>query len=345
MKQIRYTALFTLLSLFLMTNIIAQDNTMPTSDFEIYNNNEAVIPLGNTGEWDSVQVWGPQIIEHDGLYYMFYSGNSQSGLMNTSIGYATSEDGYTWEKAQANPIYQYFYQGEYQSYPIPVTLGRVLVDNDGTWIMYYTFPNLAWGLPTGEIYRATADNPDGPWVQEETPVLIGGEAGSWHYHIGPQNIFKVGDEYRLYYTGFTGRNQRDEEAWSNPQVGVATSTDGINFTAMDEPILSTATDNDWESYGLTATVRQNDTGWELFYIGHPRPIYTFPNPQNSFLQIGYATSEDGLTWTRYDDPITSTEETAWPLIGTTVIDDTYFIYYDHDWGTGGISLMTGTISQ
>ncbi|MEM9953095.1 MAG: hypothetical protein AAF846_15940 [Chloroflexota bacterium] len=343
----KYISVLILLSLLFVSIVTAQEDTMQTFDFEIHNNNQAVIPLGEAGAWDSVQVWSPQIIEHDDLYYMFYTGNSQSGLMNTAIGYATSTDGYTWEKASANPIYQYFYTGEYQSYPIPVTLGRVLVEDDGTWVMYYTFPNLAWGLPTGEIYRATASNPDGPWVQEETPVLVGGMPNSWNYHIGPQNIFKVGDEYRLYYTGFMGRNQRDEEAWSNPQIGLATSSDGVNFTHIETPILATAEDNEWESYGVTsATVRQTETGWELFYIGHPRPIYTFPNPENSYLQVGYATSSDGINWTRQsENPIATTEETGWPLLGVLVIDDTYFLYYDHNWGASGISLMTATVTE
>ncbi|MEL6406055.1 MAG: hypothetical protein AAFR81_16915 [Chloroflexota bacterium] len=315
-------------------------------NFDFYDNAEPVLTTGAAGAWDSVQVWGAQIVEHDGLLYMFYIGNSSSGIMNTAIGYATSTDGYTWEKAAANPIFQDSFANEYQAYPIPVSLGRVLVDTDGTWVMYYTTPNLAWGMPTQAIYRATAPSPDGPWTPDEGIALEGGERGSWDYQIATQAVFIVDGEYRLYYTGFEGRNERDESAWSFPQLGLATSDDGITFERNEDPVLPLLPDSDWQSEGVTSqTIRQTEDGWEMFYVGHPRPIYTFPNPANSTLKIGYATSSDGINWTRQgSEPIADTGETGYPLLGMTRIDDTYLLYYDAGWGQG-ISVLEGTLEN
>lgn len=338
-----------LIALSLLATVVhAQDDGQPPQfTFEVYNDNDPVLPLGPVGMWDSVQIFGPQIIEHDGLYYMFYTGSDGRGAFNGAIGYATSTDGYTWTKADANPVFQSVYRGEFQSYPLPTSLGRVLID-EGTWVMYYGLPNIAWAMPTQAIYRATASGPDGPWTTDGEVVLEGGERGSWNYHIGPQNIFKVDGEYRLYYTGFTGRYERDEDSWRLPQMGLATSQDGLHFEHVsDMPVLPALTASEWEPYGLTSTtIRQTIDGWELFYVGYPRPIYTFPNPLNSPLQIGYATSTDGIQWERIaENPIITTPETGWPLLGNLVIDDTYFLYYDHAWGTDGVSLMTGTVSR
>ena len=336
------------LSLF-ATSVYAQGDPQPIQfDFEVYNDNDPILPLGPVGTWDSVQIFGAQILEHDGLYYMFYTGSNGRGAFNGAIGYATSTDGYTWEKAAANPVFQYQFRGEYQGYALPTSLGRVLVEHDGTWVMYYVLPNIAWAMPTQAVYRATAPGPDGPWTTDGEVVLEGGERGAWNYHIGPQSIFKVDDEYRMYYTGFMGRYERDENSWSLPQMGIATSTDGLTFTHVsDAPSLPALPDSEWEPYGLTSTsIRQTDDGWELFYVGYPRPIYTFPNGLYSQLQVGYATSADGITWERYPmNPVITTPETGWPLLGNLVIDDTYFLYYDHDWGRDGISLMTGTITR
>lgn len=343
-----------LLSVAVGCTAFAQAQSTLEFDFEAYNNHEAVLPVGDKDAWDSVQVWAPQIVKHKGIYYMFYTGNASASLANTAIGYATSSDGYHWTKAEANPIFRHNYVGEYQSYPIPVSLGRVLVEDDGTengrWVMYYSLPNIAWILPTQTIYRATAPSPDGPWSRDESFALEGGERGSWNYHIGTQSVFLVDGEYHLYYTGFEGRNESSEDGWLKPQLGLARSSNGTHFSHYATPRLALAEntiDNAWESYGITSQAiwHSDEKGWEMFYIGHPRPIYTFPNPENSTLHIGYASSADGITWQRYDgNPAIETPETGWPLLGVQVIDGRYFIYHDHGWGEG-ISLLTGTISQ
>ncbi|MEJ2722493.1 MAG: family 43 glycosylhydrolase, partial [bacterium] len=53
----------------------------------------------NPGGWDSHGLWAPHIVEHDGTYYMFYTGIDGEGLdPNTRqrIGLATSTDLVTW---------------------------------------------------------------------------------------------------------------------------------------------------------------------------------------------------------------------------------------------------------
>lgn len=51
--------------------------------------------------WDGVFVSAPDVIQTDSGYAMYYSGGNDSD--DLAIGYATSEDGITWEK-QADPL-------------------------------------------------------------------------------------------------------------------------------------------------------------------------------------------------------------------------------------------------
>lgn len=60
---------------------------------------------GPPGAWDDLATWTGSVIEHDGHWYMLYTGISQAddGLIQR-IGLAVSEDLVTWRKHPANPV-------------------------------------------------------------------------------------------------------------------------------------------------------------------------------------------------------------------------------------------------
>jgi beta-fructofuranosidase len=60
---------------------------------------------GPSGAWDDVATWTGSVIEHDGAWYMLYTGVStpEGGLVQR-IGLATSTDLLTWTKHPRNPI-------------------------------------------------------------------------------------------------------------------------------------------------------------------------------------------------------------------------------------------------
>jgi len=65
--------------------------------------NNPVLTVGATGTWDSGYVMAPHVIYHEGLYKMWYRGNS-TNFAGENIGYATSTDGVTWVKYPGNPV-------------------------------------------------------------------------------------------------------------------------------------------------------------------------------------------------------------------------------------------------
>jgi beta-fructofuranosidase len=66
---------------------------------------EDALHPGPAGAWDDLATWTGSVIEHEGRWYMFYTGigRAEFGLVQR-IGLATSDDLITWEKHPANPL-------------------------------------------------------------------------------------------------------------------------------------------------------------------------------------------------------------------------------------------------
>jgi beta-fructofuranosidase len=62
---------------------------------------------GPPGAWDDLATWTGSVIEHDGRWYMLYTGISgaERGLVHR-IGLAVSDDLMTWRKHPGNPVLQ-----------------------------------------------------------------------------------------------------------------------------------------------------------------------------------------------------------------------------------------------
>ena len=87
--------------------------------------------------------------------------------------------------------------------------------------------------------------------------------------------------YRMYYAGFDGMHWR---------IGLATSPDGVAWTRYpDNPVLVSG--GGWELTQVDwPCVVYNGSGYEMWYAGSSDGGATF--------SIGYATSQDGISWTR-----------------------------------------------
>ncbi len=101
------------------------------------------------------------------------------------------------------------------------------------------------------------------------PVLQVGPAGSWDsFYVIAGPVVVVGGIYRMLYTGSSGSG-----AYS---IGLATSTDGLNWTKNPtNPVIT---------YGQSPAV--------LYEDGQFRMWYTTPDRSS----IIYATSQNGVTW-------------------------------------------------
>ena len=76
---------------------------------------QRISSLGNTihgsfdavpQSWEGMVVSAPSIIQHDGLYYMFYTGFDDRVPGKQTVGLATSKDLFDWKRHPGNPVYE-----------------------------------------------------------------------------------------------------------------------------------------------------------------------------------------------------------------------------------------------
>jgi hypothetical protein len=182
------------------------------------------------------------------------------------------------------------------------------------------------------------------------PVLRSGEFGAWDGgFITSQSVIRTDEGHVMYYVGGPG------QAGQPARIGRATSPDGVVWTKYDDPdtveppfaesdpILQTGPADSWDSQSIWGcSVLRTGDGWEMFYAASRAGV----------VQIGYATSTDGIEWTRYeenpvlapeDDPAPAEREVSILESPTSVVSgSTYLLYYDYGLPAGGIGLATAT---
>lgn len=158
------------------------------------------------------------------------------------------------------------------------------------------------GVHWGEPCIALGPNPKTDWEEEvNRPVVV-----------------KRSDGYHLWYTG-----QAREHSW----IGYATSKDGkVWIRSSNQPVLSP--DQPWEKVAVMCPHVQWDQDAKLFRMWYSGGEQWEPDA------IGYATSADGRTWTKWpSNPIfRSDPRNVWEqhkVTGCQVVrhGDWYYMFY------------------
>ncbi|MFI5379759.1 MAG: glycosyl hydrolase family 65 protein [Tepidisphaerales bacterium] len=132
---------------------------------------------------------------------------------------------------------------------------------------------------------AIVDSPDGiTWSEPPQIVLPPRKETAWEDDINRPVVLKRGDGYHMWYTG-----QAKGKSW----IGYATSPDGIAWKRMsDKPVLSA--EKPWEKVAVMCPHVIWDQAAKLFRMWYSGGEQNEPNA------IGYATSPDGLVWTKHE---------------------------------------------
>lgn len=117
-------------------------------------------------------------------------------------------------------------------------------------------------------------------------------------HVNDPSIVRVKDQYFMYYT-VAGAGVTD-------RIDVATSGDGIKWQRQGTAV-SPGNPGEWD--GLLVgrpSVLFEDGQFKMWYDGRKdlppdAPDPTAPKSTTSKRSVGYATSKDGLTWTKHDE--------------------------------------------
>jgi len=298
MKSI-YT-IFTLVLLFVFTSsLMGQIDWTKHPDNPVFTD--------TTGEWASGFAFAPYVIIIDSTYHMWYC--SADGSMIVRIGYATSSDGITWEPYANNLVLDVGLAESWE--PTRVSDPTIIYDGS-TFHMWYTGmkeTNPYWNESIGY-----ATSPDGiTWTKYvDNPVLEKGPPGSWDdTQIWHCSVYYDGMTFHMWYSGRSSNNSR--------QIGYATSSDGISWEKYEgNPVLRAGSSLNWDYPEVRLPrVLVDGTTYHMFYTAGLWHEW----------RIGYATSADGINWTKYvNNPVLDKGQPgSWDtyyIMNTSVILDT-----------------------
>jgi hypothetical protein len=230
------------------------------------------------------------------------------GTSGSQTGLATSDDGITW--TDQGVVMTDGYHATVKYYPGGFA-GANSGENPSASTMYYRL----WYWDPSHLYDVAAiaytESPNGVnWYNDQpvqngaVPIVSGGDPWWNRGSYGPCDVLynpsasNTGTDwtFSMYYDGTTGGDEA---------IGLGFSSDGITWTGYDadgngkaDPVFSgTYFSGDWDyNYVSRATIIRNaDDDYEMWYSGGVGAMNH---------GIGYATSSDGIHWTRdADNPI------------------------------------------
>ena len=130
------------------------------------------------------------VIKVNGVYYMYYQSSPVNNYNLYVINLAVSNDGINWTNYENNPIMTPTLSWE----GVGITYASVIYDSNEFIMVYQSMNRDAFGI---------AYSTDGKhWVKKyQKPVFTKQDAVQNYLEINYPFFIKVGNEYRIYYTG------------------------------------------------------------------------------------------------------------------------------------------------
>jgi hypothetical protein len=144
------------------------------------------------------------------------------------------------------------------------------------------------------------------YKNSRNPILSGGTSGALNRHLFMPCVLYNADSarYEMWFAASAGSGTPN---WCPYRIGYAVSKDGINWTMNPSPVLS-PDPGTWEKYTVEQPMVIRENGkYKMWYTGSPDWVKTM---------IGYATSPDGINWTKHPgNPVMRPGTSAWEVGG------------------------------
>ncbi|MCX6136232.1 MAG: T9SS type A sorting domain-containing protein [Ignavibacteriales bacterium] len=271
---------WTLLGLFLVTTlsaIQAQSTWTPLAGNPV---------IGVYFDIGATEIYDPCVIKEGTLYRMWYT-RKVAGI--EKIGYATSADGIAWTRVDTAVIIPSTDLSRFDSKKV----GQPAVIRDGdTLKMWY------WGDGPNVGNIGLAVSTDGrTWTKVNGPnadksVFDRTKDATGSLALVFPSVIKDGSTYKMWYGHFVV-----EGSIMPYRIAYATSPNGINWTPVTGSgksgcviDIGAAGSFDASMAGFPSVVKNVTGVYEMWYAGS----------ENSGVNVhvGYATSADGITWTK-----------------------------------------------
>jgi len=230
----------------IIENGYASLGTIVMFDPQNWTKQGLAVDLGSGGDYDSVGVWHPFVINDGGTYKMWYTGWNGS---NSRILYATSIDGIAWTKESmvldiGNP-------GALDDFGVVIPQ----VIKDGLeYKMWYTGED---GSTERILYANSSDGVN--WNKQGLVLDTGAPGQLDDTDVRTYHVLKEYGEYKMWYGGFDGSTYR--MLYANSSDGISWNKQGLAVNVGSPGAL------DDTHVGGGSIV--NDNGlYRMLYIGH-----------------------------------------------------------------------------
>jgi hypothetical protein len=279
--------------------------------------NGAVLGFGAPGSFDERGNFTITAFKDGDLFRLYYGGADATGSCpgingaHWRIGLATSTDGLNWTRvpgsATGGAILDNGTAGHFDTF---LTYRPYVLKDGSVYRMWYNGSTEAFNCPSGTLaenrrigYAESTDGVsftrmnDGPGP--DGTVLPLGPAGSIdEQQVGYVWVIKDTSDYKMYYSA--------NDAHLFWRVGLAVSTDGHHFTKVPGKLaggaildVGPAGSFDVACAYQPSVVKERDQLYRMWYRGCQAPG---AQGGPSLGVIGYAESNDGVTWVKISQP-------------------------------------------
>ncbi len=285
MRTIRVVIALSLVGLLMVVSAGArspQPQFVLGADWTKYSGNPVLEP-SLAGGWNAYMVLEPCVIRDGGTYKMWYAGQSAPGSQgwHLGIGYAVSTNGIDWEK-YGNPVLG---RGVPGAWDYENVSGAYVMFHDGIYKMWY-HGGVGGVGGTEQIGYATSSD-EVKWTKHPGNPILPVTPGAWDgQKVIDPCVIRWGSIYEMWYSGLGPDGKF--------RLGHATSSDGVNWTKhAANPVMDVGPAGSFDSDGVRdPSVLYDNVSYvyRMWYTGID---------SNGHYRLGYATSYDGLDWTKY----------------------------------------------
>ncbi|MFQ5470056.1 MAG: PKD domain-containing protein, partial [Gammaproteobacteria bacterium] len=321
------------------TGGVTEDHLTPLnaiSPWLIFPNNPPWMTVNNQPDpSDDIIIDNYSMVLDGTQYHMFYNYGPRSQLADLRLyqfGYATAPapDAFPWQVENGgNPIPCDFCW--YWAYNSP-RVKPAIIKEGTTFKMWFSSANPYFPYDGSIYYKTSQDGIN--WTAATKVFSPSGDVTAFDStEVLSPIVIKDGATYRMWYSGVNGVN-------ADFTIGYATSSDGITWTRENagQPTVTIASGAPFAGQIHLESVIKDGDVFRLWYSGTDVDFHQAGIKQGSISNmipnnIGYATSKDGITWSKYlGNPIV--RDTGATQRWYETVSDPYFLLTDDPfWGS------------